>query len=584
MNASANRTDDPGRLIDRCAAPREPYRAGRGISPTAQLPGGDGIRRRSPGSSARRGPSLRDEFPKNATHAPRCEISGLPGRRSNTVHPLAIVIARSARQRHPDRDVGEDPSYCIGPIRRFGDPPFERSVTITADSLQQVRFRRPRPQLATNVRENWLHIDWAIALASVIVGFTVGLTGMGGGALMTPILLIFFGISPTAAVSSDLVAAMVMKPVGGGVHVRRRTVRWELVRWLCVGSIPAAFAGVLLLHATRRQRHHREHHEDLPRGHAHAGGGRHGLQGVAAGTAERAGPGGPARHAGTDGTIHVRIPLTILIGAIGGMLVGLTSVGSGSIIIVCLMLTYPELRGAQLVGTDLVQAVPLVTSAALAHILVGDFELGLTTSILIGALPAVYVGARLSSKAPDGIIRPALVFVLLASALKLLNVPTGVLGVILLAVVLVGLPIWGAVDGAAHPQHLWDSAGLRRRTWLRWQAFGAPVPRRVPRRGGVLRQGTAEAGGRHACDRCDDPSVAPEPAAVTPNPKSRCSRVRADPRGGRRVAEEREDDPHGPRSGRALRLDGHRSSTFASTSDTRDPTWTWARRSRPRSS
>ena len=89
------------------------------------------------------------------------------------------------------------------------------------------------------------------------------------------------------------------------------------------------------------------------------------------------------------------------------MLVGLTSVGSGSIIIVCLMLTYPQLRGAQLVGTDLVQAVPLVTSAAIAHMLVGDFELGLTTSILIGALPAVYFGARLSSKAPDGIIRPS---------------------------------------------------------------------------------------------------------------------------------------------------------------------------------
>ncbi|MEA2521783.1 MAG: uncharacterized protein QOI81_1429, partial [Actinomycetota bacterium] len=102
----------------------------------------------------------------------------------------------------------------------------------------------------TAIRENWLHIDWAIALASVLVGFTVGLTGMGGGALMTPILVIFFGIIPTAAVSSDLIAAMVMKPVGGGVHVRRRTVRWELVRWLCVGSIPTAFIGVLLLHAS----------------------------------------------------------------------------------------------------------------------------------------------------------------------------------------------------------------------------------------------------------------------------------------------------------------------------------------------
>jgi uncharacterized protein len=319
-----------------------------------------------------------------------------------------------------------------------------------------------------------LHIDWAIALASVLVGFTVGLTGMGGGALMTPILLIFFGINPTAAVSSDLVAAMVMKPVGGGVHVRRRTVRWELVRWLCVGSIPAAFAGVLLLHATGDSATI-EHTTKIFLGitltlAAGAMVFKAWLQGRRSALARA----GRRVTLGPEGSIRVRVPLTILIGAVGGMLVGLTSVGSGSIIIVSLMLTYPELRGAHLVGTDLVQAVPLVTSAALAHILVGDFRLGLTTSILIGALPAVYVGARFSSKAPDGIIRPTLVFVLLASALKLLDVPTSALGIILLAVVLVGLPIWGAVDGAAHPQHLWDSSGLRRRTWLRWQAFGAP--------------------------------------------------------------------------------------------------------------
>jgi len=92
-----------------------------------------------------------------------------------------------------------------------------------------------------------VHIDVRIVFAAAIVGFTVGLTGMGGGALMTPILLIFFNINPTAAVSSDLVAAMAMKPVGGGVHIRRRTVRWDLVRWLCIGSIPAAFGGVMVL-------------------------------------------------------------------------------------------------------------------------------------------------------------------------------------------------------------------------------------------------------------------------------------------------------------------------------------------------
>src|SRR5207244_13410122 len=107
---------------------------------------------------------------------------------------------------------------------------------------------------------------------------------------------------------------------------------------------------------------------------------------------------------GPGGSVHVRIPATLLVGALGGLLVGLTSVGSGSIIIVCLMLLYPELRGAQLVGTDLIQAIPLVGAASLGQILVGNFQLGLTASLLIGALPMVYVGARLSAKAPDGVI------------------------------------------------------------------------------------------------------------------------------------------------------------------------------------
>jgi uncharacterized membrane protein YfcA len=320
-----------------------------------------------------------------------------------------------------------------------------------------------------------MHINWLIVLASVLVGFTVGLTGMGGGALMTPILLIFFGISPTTAVSSDLVAAMVMKPVGGGVHIRRGTVRWELVRWLCLGSIPTAFAGVLVLHASGNS----QTVEDTTKIFlgvtlslaAAAMVFRSWLQ------ARRSAEARAGRRAtlGPGGSLHVRIPTTLLIGAVGGLLVGLTSVGSGSIVIVCLMLVYPELRGAQLVGTDLVQAIPLVTSAAIAHILVGDFQLGLTAAILIGALPAVYVGARLSSIAPDGVIRPALVFVLLASALKLLNVPTVTLAAILLAVIMLGLPLWGAVDAAAHPEPIWAAAGLRRRPWIRWQILGAPV-------------------------------------------------------------------------------------------------------------
>src|SRR3954467_2869446 len=92
-----------------------------------------------------------------------------------------------------------------------------------------------------------MDIDGYVALAGFVVGFVVGLTGMGGGALMTPILVVVFGVQPLAAVSSDLAAAVIMKPIGGGVHLRRGTVHLGLVRWLCIGSIPAAFGGVLIL-------------------------------------------------------------------------------------------------------------------------------------------------------------------------------------------------------------------------------------------------------------------------------------------------------------------------------------------------
>src|SRR5213082_3570632 len=94
-----------------------------------------------------------------------------------------------------------------------------------------------------------MHIDLLVALAGLLVGFVVGLTGMGGGALMTPILVLLFNVQPLAAVSSDLVAAVVMKPVGGGVHIKRGTVNWPLVKWLSIGSVPAAFSGVFVLNA-----------------------------------------------------------------------------------------------------------------------------------------------------------------------------------------------------------------------------------------------------------------------------------------------------------------------------------------------
>ncbi|MBI3647461.1 MAG: sulfite exporter TauE/SafE family protein [Actinobacteria bacterium] len=314
-------------------------------------------------------------------------------------------------------------------------------------------------------------MDLLVALAALIVGFTVGLTGMGGGALMTPVLVLLFKVTPSAAVSSDLVAAMIMKPIGSSVHVRRGTVKWELVRWLGIGSVPAAASGVFILRALGNS-------EDIQNTIKLMLGIT--LMIAASSMVIKAWMQGRRtareRHTGeaAERDYVVKPAATVAVGAIGGLLVGLTSVGSGSIIIVCLMLLYPRLRGAELVGTDLVQAVPLVASAAIMHIFFGDFQLGLTSSVLLGSIPGVYIGARLSSKAPDGLIRPALVYVLLASSLKLLNVSTVALGIFLVAFALVALPIWGAIDAAGRPEGDWKAAGLDRRRWVGLQAVGAP--------------------------------------------------------------------------------------------------------------
>ncbi len=263
-------------------------------------------------------------------------------------------------------------------------------------------------------------MQFDIALAGLVVGCIIGLTGMGGGALMTPVLVILFHITPSAAISSDIVASFVLKPVGGGVHIRRGTVNWRLVQWLAIGSVPAAFTGAYVIDAVAGQgledrvkvilgvilliaaaamlvkvvmtaRHHR-----------------------------------PADAPMMDQRLVRPLP-TLAIGVVGGFIVGLTSVGSGSLMIVMLMVLYPTLSAREMVGTDLVQAIPLVGAAAIGHMIFGNLSLQLTGSVLLGAIPGVYVGARISAKASDRYIRPVLVAVLAISSLKLLNVPNGAL-------------------------------------------------------------------------------------------------------------------------------------------------------------
>ena len=275
-------------------------------------------------------------------------------------------------------------------------------------------------------------MDLTLALAGLGVGIVVGLTGMGGGALMTPILVLFFGVPPVAAVSSDLAASAVMKPFGGWVHARRGTVNWRLVRWLCAGSVPAAFLGVLLLRLVG---------DDAAVQHAIKVALGVALLLAAGGLLLKAWAGRRRDGRGPAQPITVRPAPTLLLGAAGGLIVGLTSVGSGSLIIVALLALYPALRANDLVGTDLVQAVPLVAATALGHAFFGDLQLDIAAAVLAGSVPGVLIGARISSRAPGGIVRAALVVVLLASALKLLDVPNAAVGVVVTVAVLVAVTL-----------------------------------------------------------------------------------------------------------------------------------------------
>jgi uncharacterized membrane protein YfcA len=271
-----------------------------------------------------------------------------------------------------------------------------------------------------------------VVLGSAIAGLLVGLTGAGGGALMTAMLIGAFHVRPPAAISSDLVAAVVMRPVGAAVHIRRGTVNWGIAGWMCAGSVPMAFPGAYLLHVL-------------------AGTGAGGYAATALGAALLAGtaalavrawldrgpgarrravsrPGTQARPGTGIGAVTARPVITLLIGAAGGLIVGMTSAGSGSVMSVLLLFAYPALTAGELVGTDLAQAVPLTAAAALGAMAFGHVEPGLTAGVIAGGVPAAYAGSLLSSRVPDAFIRPVITFVIFVTGLKYAGLGTAALG------------------------------------------------------------------------------------------------------------------------------------------------------------
>jgi len=252
-------------------------------------------------------------------------------------------------------------------------------------------------------------------LAGFLVGVLVGFTGVGGGALMTPLLVLLFGVAPQTAVGTDLLFASATKAVGGWVHGRRGSIDWMVLRRLSLGSLPAAALTVAFLHYSPPQA---------------------GLQAMilpALGAAlvltalamlfkrhlhrvgQRLRTDSPARFRRCQG------PLTVAAGAILGALVTLTSVGAGALGVVMLVYLYPfRLTPPKLVGTDIAHAVPLTLLAGLGHMSVGNVDLRLLGTLLVGSIPGIIVGSRLTLQVNDRYVRGAIAVVLAVVGARLL--------------------------------------------------------------------------------------------------------------------------------------------------------------------
>ena len=264
---------------------------------------------------------------------------------------------------------------------------------------------------------DWLTADFfSILAAGFFVGIVVGLTGMGGGALMTP-ALIFLGVGDAATVvTADLTAAAIYKTGGAVVHAREGPPNWTLAKWLIIGSVPMALLGPFLVHRVAGSAEELDYLLKMCIGFALL---------FAASTyalrlyinLRRVRGGAPA----ADPNPQIRPLITIAVGALGGLLVGITSVGSGSVIMIALLMLYPGLSAVRLVGTDLVQAVPLVLAAAISNIALNGLDWELLIPLVIGSVPGTLLGSRIAPRVPQSFIRRGIVVVLTMSGVALLD-------------------------------------------------------------------------------------------------------------------------------------------------------------------
>jgi len=260
----------------------------------------------------------------------------------------------------------------------------------------------------------WSNMEWMYTLSGFVVGLIVDVTGVGDGSLMTPLLVLLFGVSPATAVGTDLLYASLTKSLGGWVHSRKGSVDWKVVGLLGLGSLPAAVLTIALLKYLSLD-------EKTLRGLVTSV-----LSVALLATATALLLKDQIRKLARreDGTVyelhHRYLPAaTIVTGIVVGALVTISSVGAGVLGTVALLFLYPRMSAVKVVGTDIVHAVPLTAVAGMGHMALGTVDLVLLAGLLLGSLPGIYIGSHLSARVPEKVLRPVLAGMLLLIGTKM---------------------------------------------------------------------------------------------------------------------------------------------------------------------
>jgi uncharacterized protein len=297
-------------------------------------------------------------------------------------------------------------------------------------------------------------VDPAIILFGFGIGVLVGMTGMGGGSLMTPLLILIFNTQPTTAIGTDIFYSAITKTVGGWRHFRMKTVNTELVKWLALGSVPAAVTGVAIVSVL--QDHIGEDRLDSL------------VYAVLGGTLLMVGIITLARALILRNLVQERDRFdverrhkvaAVVIGATTGLVIGVTSAGSGTVIAILLIAVY-RLAPKKVVGTDVFHAAILLWAAGIAHWVGGNVDMTLAANILIGSVPGVVIGAALSDRAPQGFIRTALGVVLVGSGIVTIQKGDPNVWPIAAAVAAVGLGLILAAPHWLHKRRQREAAAL----------------------------------------------------------------------------------------------------------------------------